>query len=327
MKMKLEYRFNNQTMPKFSEYEIRIIDDIKYVVPKTDTNSNMSNYSLISFEDYEENDKPLIDFINLGKLSLEEKENADTLLLEYINNYGLLGIIHNLPVNRYYTLDKKVLLKEFNNVTGKEYYDCLNTIDILDYYKIFFPTSSQEEIAELIEKSNNLICQHSMEKFITPELNELYYKNDKYYEQADMIINYAQTLYKILTELKKENSEYIDSSLIQKLESNHIRTNLNYNGITIHIRSLKEYIDENFKLFAIQEKKYLKICKHCGKAFTASNPKAEYDTFSCKNQENVYRSRARLSSNVTKTKEGLTVKVTPSQELSDEIIKNLKKKK
>ena len=293
MRFDLEYGFNNESLPKFDEYEIKVINDIKYVVPKIDNTINMSNYTVISFDDYEENDKPLIDFINLGKLSLENEKEINSLLLNFVNQYGLLGLIHNLPVNRYYTLDKKVLLKEFNNVTGKEYYDCFNTMDILDYFKIFFPTASKEEIKELIEKSNKLICQHSMEKFITPDLNELYYKNEKYYEQADMIVDYAQTLYKILKELKKENKEHIDYYLIQKLESNHIRTNLEYNGITIHVRSLKEYIDEDFKLFAIEEKKYLKLCKHCGKAFTAPNPKTEYDTFSCKNQENVYKSRAR----------------------------------
>lgn len=293
MRFDLEYGFNNQSLPKFEEYEIKVVNNIKYVVPKIDNTINMSNYTVISFDDYEENDKPLIDFINLGKLSLENDKETDSLLLKFVNQYGLLGLIHNLPVNRYYTLDKKVLLKEFNSVTGKEYYDCFNTMNIIDYFKIFFPTASKEEIKGLIEKSNKLICQHSMEKFITPDLNELYYKNEKYYEQADMIVNYAQTLYKILKELKKENKEYIDYYLIQKLESNHIRTNLEYNGITIHVRSLKEYIDEDFKLFAIEEKKYLKLCKHCGKAFTAPNPKTEYDTFSCKNQENVYKSRSR----------------------------------
>ena len=103
-----------------------------------------------------------------------------------------------------------------------------------------------------------------------------------------------------LKELKKENSEYIDYSLIAKLESNHIRTNLKYDGVEIHIRSLKEYIDENFKLYAILEKKYLKLCKHCGKAFTAPNPKTEYDTFSCKNQENVYNSSQKKESKAIK---------------------------
>ena len=204
MRFDLEYGFNNQSLPKFEEYEIKVINNIKYVVPKFDSNSYM-NYGLISFDDYEENDKPLIDFINLGKLSLENEEDTDSLLLDFVNKYGLLGLIHNLPVNRYYTLDKKVLLKKFNNISGKEYYDAFNTMEIVDYFKVFFPTASKDEIKELIEKSNSFICQHSMEKFITPELNELYYKNEKYYEQVDMIVSYAQTLYKILKKMKKED--------------------------------------------------------------------------------------------------------------------------
>ena len=326
MKFNLEYGFNNQSLPKFEEYEIKVINGIKYVVPKLD-NIRYTNYAVITFNDYEENNKPLIDFINLGKLSLENEKDTEKLLIEYVNKYGLLGLIHDLPVNRYYTLDKKVLLKEFNNVSGKEYYDSFNTMNIENYFKIFFPTASKEEIKEIIEKSNKLICKRSMEKFIVPELNELYYKNEKYYEQADQIVNYAQSLYNILKELKKESGEPIKHSLISKLESNHIRTNLDYNGVSIHIRSLKEYIDEDFKLFAIQEKKYLKLCKHCGKAFTAPNPKTEYDTFSCKNQENVYKSRAKASSNVTITDEGIIVKNIISDELSKEIAKNLKKKK
>jgi hypothetical protein len=313
MKFNLEYGFNNESLTKFEEYELKFINVIKYIVPKLN-NTKYLNYSVIRFDEYEENDKPLIDFINLGKLSLENEEDTDKLLLDYVNEYGLLGLIHDLPINRYYTLDKKILLKEFNNISGKEYYDNFNTMDIVNYFKIFFPTDSKEEIKELIEKSNKLICQHSMEKFITPELNELYYKNEKYYEQAEKIVNHAQTLYNILKELKKESGEKIKYSIISKLESNHIRTNLEYNGISIHIRSLKEYIDENFKLYAIPEKKYLKLCKHCDKAFTAPNPKTEYDTFSCKNQENVYKSRTKASSNVTITDEGITVKNIISDE-------------
>ena len=321
MKMNLEYGFNNESLPKFEEYEIKEINNIKYVVPKI-LKENMSNYSLIDFDDYKEDDKPLIDFINLGKLSLEEKENTDSLVIEYVNKYGLLGLIHDFPVNRYYTLEKEVLLKEFNYINNKDYF---TTIELIEYFKIFFPTTTEEEINKLIEKINKFIYEHSMEKFISPEINNLIYKNEKYCEQVDMIIKYAQFMYNILKELKKDNGEYIDTREINKLESNHIRVNLEYDGLTIHIRSLKEYIDEDFKLYAIQEKKYLKLCKHCGKAFIASNPKAIYDTFSCKNQENVYNSRARLSSNVTKTKNGLTVKVTPSEELSNELLKNPEK--
>jgi hypothetical protein len=296
MNLQLEYGFNNMPVTKFKKYEIKVINDIKYVVPVVDEVQSFS-YDVIDYGDYQENDEPLIDFINLGKATLENPNNVDTLLIEYINKYGLLGLIHDLPVNRYYTLDKVVLLKEFNNITGKEYYDCFNTMEILDYFKKFFPTSIEKEINKLIEQTNKQICQHSMEKFITHDLNDLYYKNEKYFEQADMIIEYAQIIYKALLELKKSENEYTDTQLIERIETKHIRTNLTYDGITIHIRSLKEYIDEDFKLYAIQTKKYLKVCKHCGKAFIAKNPKTEYDTFSCKNQENVYKSRARKNEN------------------------------
>ena len=191
MKMNLEYGFNNESMPKFEEYEIKVINNIKYVVPKI-LEIHRTNYSLIDFDDYKENDKPLIDFINLGKLSLEQKEDTDKLLLEYVNQYGLLGLIHDFPVNRYYTLDKEILLKEFNYINNS---DCFSTMKIIDYFKIFFPNATDEEIKELLEKVNKNIYEHSMEKFISPEINNLLFENEKYYEQVDMIIKYAQFMY------------------------------------------------------------------------------------------------------------------------------------
>ena len=115
---------------------------------------------------------------------------------------------------------------------------------IIDYFKIFFPNATDEEIKELLEKVNKNIYEHSMEKFISPEINNLLFENEKYYEQVDMIIKYAQFMYNTLKELKKDNGEYINTREINKLESNHIRVNLEYDGLTIHIRSLKEYIDE-----------------------------------------------------------------------------------
>ena len=51
MKMNLEYGFNNESMPKFEEYEIKVINNIKYVVPKI-LEIHRTNYSLIDFDDY-----------------------------------------------------------------------------------------------------------------------------------------------------------------------------------------------------------------------------------------------------------------------------------
>lgn len=95
MKFNLEYSLNNQSLPKFEEYELKNINGIEQVVPKIN-NTEYLNYSVIRFDEYEENDKPLIDFINLGKLSLENEEDTDKLLI-----YEFLVLIHDLPVNRY----------------------------------------------------------------------------------------------------------------------------------------------------------------------------------------------------------------------------------
>ena len=85
MRFDLEYGFNNQSLPKFEEYEIKVVNNIKYVVPKFDSNSYM-NYSLISFDDYEENDKvelstndeKIVDNYNLNKTeNLENKFKND----------------------------------------------------------------------------------------------------------------------------------------------------------------------------------------------------------------------------------------------------------
>ena len=47
-----------------------------------------------------------------------------------------------------------------------------------------------------------------------------------------------------------------------------------------------------FSFMLTDEKKSLRTCKHCRKAFVASHPKAAFCSARCKNQFNVYKSRA-----------------------------------
>lgn len=70
-----------------------------------------------------------------------------------------------------------------------------------------------------------------------------------------------------------------------------------------------------------QDVRLLKICNFCNKAFIAKNPKAEYDTYNCKNKANVYKSRAK-SSNMVHTDKGIAVKL-PSDDISEDLVKNI----
>ena len=57
-----------------------------------------------------------------------------------------------------------------------------------------------------------------------------------------------------------------------------------------------------FSFMLTDDNSSLKVCKHCGKAFVASRPNMEFCSSQCKNQYNVYKSRAKK-------------KYTPTQEV------------
>lgn len=81
---------------------------------------------------------------------------------------------------------------------------------------------------------------------------------------------------------------------------------------------LKQSVDTYYAMQMGQDTRLLKLCNFCDNAFIAKNPKAEYDTYNCKNKANVYKSRKRVvSKNVILTDDGIKVKITPSKESSD----------
>ena len=52
-----------------------------------------------------------------------------------------------------------------------------------------------------------------------------------------------------------------------------------------------------FSFMLTDEKSILKVCKHCGKAFVAGRPNSVFCSGKCKNQYNVYKSRAKNKDN------------------------------
>ncbi len=142
-----------------------------------------------------------------------------------------------------------------------------------------------------------------------------------------MILNYARSLYKNLYATIEHKPIPIFQPFLSANNITHNLEDLYYNnsfGFTINY--LKQAIDIYYAMQVGQDIRLLKICNFCNKAFIANNPKAEYDTLQCKNKANVYKSRGKnLSKNVVHTENGISVKI-PSQELSDSLVKNLKKR-
>lgn len=113
----------------------------------------------------------------------------------------------------------------------------------------------------------------------------------------------SRALYRIFNSVENNNwTENEDKKAIYQKYANMF--NPNNVAFSFNFENDKTYLNWNFNsLFqAIElilafnetnERKEVKMCKHCLKPFIAKNLKSDYDTASCRNVANVYRNRAK----------------------------------
>lgn len=272
---------------KFLRYKIEKINEKDYIVPER------SNFKpdFFSIEDVLE--KALVDLLNIGKILFDGDQIKNEQVIEFVNQYGILGFMNDFPINRYYIFDDIVILKDYNYIFHK---DSVADIAIGDYLKIFMPQTEEKRIREMIQEVRNIKLSGVMEKYLTPEINKHLIYSNEYCEPLDMFLDYAKYMYELLDAIQKDDKTKVYSYMDQ-FEVNHLRYTLNQidedTKVEFKINYLKQVMDYIFSTIVARDVNLLKICKFCGKAFIASNPKAEYDSYLCKNKANVYKSRER----------------------------------
>ena len=283
--------FEGKNIFKFTKYEIKEIGKIKYIVPDSINKKHSSGAPLIDIEkDFEES--ILIDLLNIGKLAFYNENDIEESILDFVNKYSTLGLINDLPLNKYFFLDDKIVLKDYNYIGNS---DLTTVVDRNKYFKLFFPTCDDSQIKELINEAIKLAETPAMEKYILSDVNKLLAGSNLYCEPLDMFIQYAKYLYSLLNNITNEDNYNIDE-LLKQFEINNVKISLSRKEtlvVEFQITCLKQYIDYYFAKTVAKDINLLKICKFCNKAFLAVNPKAEYDTPQCKNKANVYKSRAK----------------------------------
>lgn len=283
--------FEGKNIFKFSKYEIKEIGKIEYIVPNSINKKHSSGAPLIDIEkDYEES--ILIDLLNIGKLAFYNENDIEKSVLDFVDKYSTLGLINDLPLNKYFFLDDKIVLKDYNYIGNS---DLTTVVDRKKYFKLFFPTCDDNQIKELINDTIKLTETPAMEKYILSDINKLLAGSNLYCEPLDMFIQYAKYLYSLLNNISNKDNYNIDE-LLKQFEINNIKLSLSRKDtlvIEFQITCLKQYIDYYFAKTVAKDINLLKICKFCNKAFLAVNPKAEYHTPQCKNKANVYKNRAK----------------------------------
>ena len=152
--------FEGKNIFKFAKYEIKEIDKTKYIVPDSINKKLSSGASLIDIEkDFKES--ILIDLLNIGKLAFYNENDIERSVLDFVNKYSTLGLINDLPLNKYFFLDDKIVLKDYNYIGNS---DLTAVVDRKKYFKLFFPTCDDSQIKELINDAIKLAETPAMEK-------------------------------------------------------------------------------------------------------------------------------------------------------------------
>lgn len=289
---------------KYSKYKIEKKDDKFYIV--ADKNAISSTY-----DPFDVKNQILKDLLVIGKESVENEmykignreisieaqskmEKFQNLVLEFVNNYGLLGNFRYLPENyefmdngdipvnlenntsvsalefekKYFWKDPKIdwtktmKSNDYHRNTGLDDYFKQNEGDRLD--DIIFSKNYSETIAEIINfatiiyNKKLLICAYLYDD-VSEDIKEIY---------KESIAGYS---------LKKPNISY-------EAENGQIKFKWNFN-------SLSEIIEIILLLNETSGRTEVKLCKHCGNPFIAENIKSEYDSIQCRNRENLNKSR------------------------------------
>ncbi len=301
----------------FDKYIMKLFDEEFYILP--DKNATKKPIPAEKAED------AMIEFLNIGRKYYYGDGIKEAELIGFFEKYGLLGFMEDFSANKYYVVSDDVLLRCCNLITKR---DAIMKMDLLEYMQIFFPRLKESQITKKVKECNKILSEPETEVIKIQELNRNLIFSEEYGEPLRMITEYAKILYSALRAATIED-EYERINPIISMNGLGNPINRVPTEMGVRFNTLKQGIDYNFLMNITQDVPTLKACKYCGRAFIASNPKAEYDTPSCKNKANVYKSRGKvLGKNMIFRDDGtIATKVVPSEELSQFFVDLFNKKK
>lgn len=284
---------------KYSDYEIVEIEDKHYITPK-------ENSKVAMYDPFDVADEILVDILMIGRyIEKNDISSSNDAIMEFVKKYGLLGELTYLPINSDIVAQNKVYLPKENIVINQE------TMSAYDYIELFLKCKKKQKIV-MKKNVRGEILELSSENEVNPltmidrpaEYAVVFSR--AYSECLVWIMDYARTLYQVFEAI--ENYNKVENAYTKQVYENRIKK-FNPSKIACRVlmgrnenqppvlewnfNSLKLAIDTMFALNETTDRKTVKMCKHCGKPFSSQNLKAEYCSPQCRNQANVYKSRAK----------------------------------
>ena len=298
--MNIIFAKTNSHWARYSEYEYRCGEDGELYLMPTPT-------AMPSVYDPMKDPEPLVvDALNVGRLAMkrgDEKPIRDAVL-EFVAKYGLLGFMPALPTTPDFVNYDAVYLPK-NHFIREE------TLTTQKYIAYFFPFHKPDIYNDKQHARWNVSTDdHSREvvALTATFIHEPWAVGMSllpiYAERFDWLVtqfrDWAARL--VSTFLFYEYKDEIDQATLDiyrqgvsafgdKAPTYNIRLYDDMPKIVWNFHSLMLTVQTLFGFALTDEKRPVRICKHCNQAFITGHPNATFCNPKCKNQYNVYKGR------------------------------------
>ena len=239
---------------------------------------------------------------NHGRMNRRPEAEVQKAILEFAAHYGLLGLMTALPTTPSF-MDYEAVYLPKNHFIKEE------SMDTEGYLALFYPFDSLDVVKKGVESNWNISGDRTMIALAMTFCHEPTAKSmsfqREYAEPYDLV---AQQFKDWAFTLATSILYYEDYGSTDEETRNLYRKGMAaFGGIapSYHIELLDKptiYWDFHSLLLGIQmmfsfmlvdDAKPLRLCKHCHKAFLSNRANAAFCSARCKNQYNVYKTRAK----------------------------------
>ena len=277
--MKDIFQNSSSNWVRYDKYEWRTSAEGKcYITPAADAKPSIYN----PIKDYE---KLVLTAINIGTTAMNKASESELkeAIMGFVSEYGMLGLMTALPTTPDFItyeavyLPKNHFIKE-ENISTERYLSCFFPFDKIDFrmkgIESSWSTDSPEMMALIMTMKNK------------PQAVMMSFQRE-YAESYDWLVENERSLY------SQGMAAFGGVAPTYHIELRERPTLVwDFNSLLLCIQMM-------FSFMLTDDDSSLKVCKHCGKAFAATRSNMEFCSPQCKNQYNVYKSRAKKNDTPT----------------------------
>lgn len=294
---------------KYNKYEILKINNEYYI--RSDKKASYEIYDV-----FDKEKELLVDFLLIGREAMNYSDINDAncdlmstetkyqdMILDFVNKYGMFGELTYRLLNTHIISSGKALTQGYSNIDEMSASTYIKPYFIgnEDIQRIDFDHGVNEDILKYVYGSDNPNGD-LLNNFDKGEDFSIVFSKC-YTEKLANILVMARALYRIFNSVENcswtenEDKKAIYQKYANMFNPNNVAFNFDFANektfLNWNFNSLFQAIELILAFNETNERKEVKMCKHCFKPFIAKNLNSDYDTASCRNVANVYRSRAK----------------------------------